>query len=544
MIEDYEVFRSLGLIVAAAAVCAALGRVLRLPTIVAYLGAGLVLGPALGWVEPSHALEVISELGIVLLLFLVGLELSFSKLRDVGFVAVAGGVGQLVFTAVGGFLICWVLGFQSMEAIFLAVGLTFSSTVVVVKVLGDKNELDTLYGRIAVGIFLVQDLAVVVALTLLAGLRGTDGSGSAVLWEVGKAFGGMALLLGILLLASRFVLPRPFAWAAGSPGTLFIWSLGWCFACVSLAKALGLSLELGAFLAGLSLAQLPYNRDLQHRIKPLMSLFVAIFFVVLGLGMEPGSAAAEWLPVLILSLFVLIGNPLILFPIIARLGYGERTAFLSGITVAQISEFSFIFVAMGAAAGLVGDRILAITAMVGVVTIAVSAYLILYNSQIYEWLKALGWLKPFRAKAADSAANDPPVRQGHVIVVGMNTLGRRIAEALHERGETVLAIDTDTRKMRGLPCEILLGSTEYADVLADAGLPAAKLLVSALRIEEANELLAYRCQHFNVPCSIHAVDLSMVETLLDLGPSYLMLSKVDGVKLQTRHLREQGILPT
>jgi len=530
--------------VAAAAGCAVLGRMLKLPTIVSFLAAGLLLGPASGLVDPSHAIETISEIGIVLLLFLVGLELSFEKIRDVGFVAVVAGVGQLVLTAVGGMLLCTLLGFRPMEALFLAVALTFSSTVVVVKVLGDKNELDSLYGRIAVGIFLVQDVAVVIALTMLAGLRQADGSGGSAMWEIARAFGGMGLLVAVLLAASRYILPRPFAWAAGSPGTLFIWSLGWCFACVSLARALGLPIEIGAFLAGLSLAQLPYNRDLQHRIKPLMNFFVAIFFVSLGLGMQPGAAASDWVPVAVLSLFVLIGKTLILFPIIARFGYGERTSFLAGITVAQISEFSFIFVAMGAAVGLVGNRILAITAMVGVVTIAVSAYLILYNAEIYRWLKSAGWLKPFRTKPATRPEDDAAALTGHVIVVGMNSLGRTIASKLHAGGEVVLAIDTDPRKLRGLPCKTMLGSTEYADVLADAGLPTAKLLVSALRIEEANELLAYRCRQFGIPCSIHAIDLSMVDGLLELGAIYLMLSKVDGVKHQTRHLRQTGVLPT
>ncbi|MCX7869194.1 MAG: NAD-binding protein, partial [Terrimicrobiaceae bacterium] len=224
--------------------------------------------------------------------------------------------------------------------------------------------------------------------------------------------------------------------------------------------------------------------------------------------------------------------------IIAAMGYGRRNAFLAGAAVAQISEFSFIFVAVGVSSGLVGGRVAAITAMVGIITIAASAYLILYNNQLFEMVaRWMGW--------RDSAGPEPENgRSGHVIVVGMNSLGRRLARELVRRGCQVLAIDTDSRKLRGLPCEGLVGSTEYLDVLLDAGLPRAALLVSALRIEEANELLAYRCRQFGVPCSIHAVDLSVVDNLLELGAAYLMLSKVDGVKLQNRHLREAGYLPT
>jgi Kef-type K+ transport system membrane component KefB len=541
---ESEFFVSMGWIIVAAAVCGLLARFVKLPPIVAYLLAGLLLGPVLGVVTPSEGLRTLSEVGIVLLLFLVGLELSFDKIRDVGKVAVAAGLGQVIFTAAGGFGICWFLGFSVMDAVFLAVALTFSSTVVVVKILTDKNELDSLYGRIAVGIFLVQDIVVIVVLTVLTGLQTGGGEGGVwdLVWGVGRAFGGMFLLLGGVLLSSRFLLPRPFAWVAGSPGTLFIWSLGWCFAVVALAYKLGLSVELGAFFAGVSLAQLPYNRDLQHRIKPLMNFFVAVFFATLGMGMTPGSAVAEWFPIAVLSLFVIIGNPFIFLLIISRMGFGERTAFFTSVTVAQISEFSFIFVAMGAASGLIGERVIAITAMVGLITIAASAYMILYNRPLYDWVKKLGVLAIFRARGED-AEEAGSLRSGHVIVVGMNSLGRRLAVELHKRGESVLAIDTDARKLRNLPCETLLGSTEFLDVLLDAGLPDAKLVISALRIEEANELIAYRCRQFDVPSSILAADLSMVDNLMELGVQYLMLPKVDGVKLQTRWLREEGFLP-
>jgi Kef-type K+ transport system membrane component KefB len=537
---------SLGWIVLAAALFLLGARWLRLPSIIAYLLAGLALGPFLGLVENSSSLHDVSELGIVLLLFLVGLELSFSQIREVGKVAVVAGLGQVVFTALGGLLFCFLLGFGWMDSLFLSVALTFSSTVVVVKILTDKNEMNSLYGRIAVGIFLVQDLVVILVLTLLTGLKiGGDGSEVQVPLWLGmlKAFGGMTLLLGVAAVASRWLLPRPFAAVAGSPPTLFIWSLAWCFALVGLAKWLGLSIELGAFFAGLSLAQLPYHRDLQHRIKPLMNFFVAVFFVCLGLGMDPSAALADSWAIILLSLFVLIGNPLIFIFIISRMGYGRETSFLTSVTVAQISEFSFIFVAMGVSAGLVGDRAMGITAMVGVITIAASAYLILYNRPLYAWLQKHRWLDWLGAREKTDEESRPG-RRGHIIVVGMNTLGRALVQALHARGEQTLALDTDSRKMRGLPGEKILGSADYSDVLQDADLEQAKLVISALRIENANDLLAYRCKKAGVPCAIHAVDFSVVDNLLELDVDYLMLPKVDGVKLQAKWLKQRGILPS
>jgi Kef-type K+ transport system membrane component KefB len=297
-----EVFlRSLGILIVTAAVFVIAARAIRMPAIVVYLLAGVLIGPVLGAVKMSPALELISEAGIALLLFLVGLELSFAKIRDVGRVAVVAGIGQVVFTALGGFGLCWILNFTVMESLFLSTALTFSSTVVVVKLLDEKGELNSLYGRIAVGIFLVQDMVVIVILTFLAGLSDSEGmSMESVGGGVLKAFGGMGLMLGFVLLASKYLLPKPFRWASRSAEMLLIWALSWCFFLVWGAHSLGLSLEVGAFLAGLSLAQLPYNEDLHRRVHPLMNFCIAVFFVSLGIKMEVGEALAEWQTVLVL----------------------------------------------------------------------------------------------------------------------------------------------------------------------------------------------------------------------------------------------------
>lgn len=551
---DEVFFRSLGIIVVASALMVMAGRLVRMPAIVVYLLAGVVIGPMFGWVEMDPALGLISEAGIALLLFLVGLELSFAKIRDVGKVALAAGIGQVVVTAAGGYVLCWLLGFPWMEALFLATALTFSSTVVVVKLLGEKGELDSLYGRIAVGIFLVQDLVVILILTFLAGMGDAGDGGKAmelgqVASGLGKAFGGMALLLGLSMLASRYVLPRPFRWAAGSPEILFVWALCWCFLLVMAAHAFGLSMEVGAFLAGLSLAQLPYNDDLRRRVHPLMNLFIAVFFVTLGVGMDASGAMANlWLS-LVLSLFVLIGKPVIFIFIITRMGYTRRTSFMTSVTVAQISEFSFIFAGMGLSRGLIGPEILSITALVGVMTIAMSSYMITYSERLYRFFEKNGVMDWRIFRARDDVTKDPGDASGHglslsghVLVVGMNSLGRTLVRRLVEQGECVLAVDTDPRKLIGLGCHVLSGSVDYPAVLQEAGLERAKIVVSALRIEEVNDLLAYRCRLAGVAYAAHVVDMSVVDDLMDLGADYLMIPKVDGVKAQLKLLRERGYL--
>lgn len=531
---------SLGIIISAAAFFALVGRVARIPTIVLYIFAGLMLGPLTGLVEVTTELEQISELGIALLLFLVGLELSFDRIRDVGKVAVGAGLGQVAFTALGGFILCWLLGFSVMEAVFLAIALTFSSTVVVVKLLDQKGDLNTLYGRIAVGIFLVQDLVVIVVLTFLTGLGAEGFNAESVFAGLGAAFGGMTLLAVAVLVASRYLLPKPFAWAARWPEMLLIWSLCWCFLAVLGAELLQLSLEIGAFLAGIGLAQLPYSHDLRRRVHPLMNFFIAVFFVTLGVQMDFGGGA-YWGAAIVLSLFVLIGNPIIFLLIIARMGYGQKTAFQTSVTVAQISEFSFIFAALGVTTGLIGPDVLSLITLVGLVTIAVSAYMILYSESLYRLMRRWGVLRIFRAAPEDSVPSRVEKRPP-VIVVGMNLLGREVARRLCAAGERVVAIDTDHRKLDGLPCETMLGDVETTSVLEEAGVARARLVVSALQIEDTNNFLAYRCKSLRIPACIHAFDLGLIPELLDLDVRYLLTPKVDALRLELQELQRQGLV--
>jgi Kef-type K+ transport system membrane component KefB len=541
-VSDPTLLRDLGLIVITAALFAVVAARFNIPSIVAYILAGLLLGPIAGILEVTHSIEIIAEVGIALLLFLVGLELSLDKIRDVGRVAIVAGIGQVVFTAAGGFGIAWLLGFTAIESLFIATALTFSSTVVVVKLLDQKKEMDSLYGRIAVGIFLVQDLVVIVVLTFVAGLGDPEALEFAAMARgIGRAFAGMGLLLVVVLISARYVLPRLFAWLGGGSQARFIWALCWCFLLVLGAEVLQLSLEIGAFLAGISLAQLRFNHDLQRRVHPLMNFFIAVFFVSLGIQMELGAATAQIGSAVVLSLFVLIGNPFIFLLIIARMGYSERTSFLTSVTVAQISEFSFIFAAMGLSAGLIEPSILSLIAVVGLVTIALSAYMILYNHALYERVRSLGLLRIFRAGQEPEVEADHRLRD-HVIVVGMNSLGVQLVRELSERGETVLAIDTDEAKLEPLPCATIVGNIEYLPVLDEANLKDAKLLISALQIEDTNNLLAYHCRRLGVPASIHAFDRSVVEELQRIGVAHLMLSKNTGIQQLARELRARGLM--
>jgi Kef-type K+ transport system membrane component KefB len=537
--------RSLGLIlVTAAAVALALAR-LRIPAIVAYIVAGLLLGPITGVLSLSDGIDLLARSGIVLLLFLVGLELSLEKLRDVGMAALGIGAAQVVAVAAAGFGAARLLGLPATGALFVGIALTFSSTVVGVKLLEQKQELHSAHGRLTIGILLVQDLAAMLVLTFLAGLTGSLSlSAAAVASGLGSAFLGMTLLLAVALVAARYLLPRVFAWAASSPEVVFIWALCWCFVLVLLAERLALSPEVGAFLAGIALAQLPYSHVLTRRVRPLMNFFLAVFFVSLGIEVEFAAAPAQLAAAAVLITLALVGKPLLVAWLAGRAGFGRRTAALTGISLAQISEFSFLSTALGVELGLVDRSVLSLVALVGLVTMGASAVLILQSGAVAAALERWGVLDfvPRREASEAVPAAFAPEIHGHVIVIGMNSLGRMIVQGLLARGERVLALDSDARKLAALPCETLLGTADDPAVLHEARFTEAKLVVSALQIEESNNLLAYRCRMAGVPASIHAFDRALVEELHQIGVNHLMISKNDGIKRLAAELHRAGLL--
>ena len=541
--NDLQLLLDLGFIVITAAIFAFAGKLVRMPTIVCYILAGIFLGPILHLVHLDHSLELISELGIALLLFLVGLELSLEKIKDLGQVALILGSLQVLLTSLGGYFLAQFMDFSLLESIFLGAAVTFSSTVVVIKLLDQKGVMRQLYARISVALFLAQDVVVIAALTVLGSFDGTDSiAPMEVLRNLAQAFGGMAVLLISVLIAARYLLPHPFAWAARSPDIVFIWALCWCFIIVLLAHQFHLSVEIGAFLAGIAIAQLPIHEDLYRRLHPLMTFFIAVFLVTLGIKMDLSNLASILPYAIGLSLFVLLVKPLIVFSILSWMRYSKYTAFQAAVATAQISEFAFILLALGAAKGLIGSNIVALGSLIGLLTIATSAYLVQYSEPLYQHVLTWKLLDLFKVKRKE----DPEVSLncvGHIVVIGMNTLGREIVHRLVDRGSRVLAIDTDPEKLRGLaPADTLIGNIEYQSVVEEIGLRRAQLVISALQIESVNQLLAYRCRSHKIRCVIHAFNVSVVNDLLELDTAYLLMPSVDGVTEQRKLMHAEGLL--
>jgi Kef-type K+ transport system membrane component KefB len=405
-------------------ICALAGAAavrLRQPVLIAYIVVGIAVGPAgFGLVTAHDQIDLLAQVGVAVLLFAVGLKLDLHHIRHIGPVALATGLGQLTFTIVIGFALVLALGKGAMEALYVAVALTFSSTIIIVKLLSDKRELDSLHGRIAVGFLIVQDLAVVIAMMSMSALRstGADEPSSAgwvgVLLSLGWRLAAAAAAMYVLM---RWVLPALVAAMARSQELLLVFAIAWGVALAALGEWAGFSKEAGAFLAGFSLASTPYREAMNARLTGIRDFLLLFFFIELGAKLELSSLGAEALPAIVLSLFVLIGNPLIVMAIMGYMGYRRRTGFMAGLTVAQLSEFSLVFVAMGITLGHVGVQALSLTTLVGLVTITVSTYMILYSHRLYAWCEPwLGWFErkdPFRERALES-----PPPPSDVIVFG------------------------------------------------------------------------------------------------------------------------------
>jgi len=343
----------IGIVIIIATILAYFARYIKQPLILAYMLAGIVIGPlGLKLISDQANIAVLSELGIAFMLFIVGLELDIKKLTHLGFVTFTAGIGQIIFTFAVGYLIALIF-FSKVVALFVAAALTLSSTIIVIKLYSDKNELGTLHGRIVLGILLAQDL---VAVFLLAALTGADGFASqAIMFSILKG-----LIMIIIAFAAGYLFKYVFKPIAKSQELLFLSAVAWCFFLIFVADQFKFSIAIGAFLAGISLASLPYNIEIIGRTRSLRDFFATIFFVSLGMQIAFNGVGTLLIPAIVFSMFVIVGNPLIVLIISGLLGYKGRTSFLAAIAIAQISEFSLILVAIGFARGMLSQDILSL----------------------------------------------------------------------------------------------------------------------------------------------------------------------------------------
>lgn len=439
-------FQVIAALLAVAAVIAAAAVKLRQPLIIGFLAVGILVGPVgLGWVEGNDQVALLAELGIALLLFLVGLKLDPHLIRSTGPVAVATGLGQVGFTSVVGFGLALLLGLSPVEAVYVAVALTFSSTIIIVKLLSDKREIDQLHGRIAVGFLIVQDIVVVLVMIVLTAF-GTAGAGDDLGASMALVIGKGLLFLGGVLVAMRYLLRPALRWIARSKELLVLAALAWGIALAGLGDWLGFSIEVGAFLGGISLAATPYREAIGSRLTGLRDFLLLFFFIDLGSRLNFADAGSQLVVAAVLSAFVLVGNPLIVMVIMGVMGYRKRTGFLAGLTVAQISEFSLVLAALGLGLGHITANTVGLITVVGIVTIALSTYLILYSAPIYARLAPL--LSVFERSRPRHADEDGPAEAPvDLVVIGAGRFGGRLVRQLLDRGVRILVVDTDPQAL-------------------------------------------------------------------------------------------------
>jgi Kef-type K+ transport system membrane component KefB len=459
---------------------------LRQPLIVGLIGAGIIAGPAvLGVARSDEHIQLLSELGIAVLLFLVGLKLDLGLVRSLGPVAVATGLGQVAFTAVIGFGLCLLLGLDALTSVYVAVALTFSSTIIIVKLLSDKREIDSLHGRIALGFLIVQDIFVVLSMVVVSAMAAGAGEASVAAGLLRVVAGGGAMLL-LVALVIRFVAEPLTARLAQAPELLAGFAIGWAALLAALADYVGLGKELGGLLAGVSLASTQFREAIAARLSSLRDFLLLFFFIALGARLDLGAMGEQLGAAVVLSLFVLVGNPLIVVAIMGAMGYRRRTGLLAGLTVAQISEFSLIFMSMGVALGHVAEPALGLVTLVGLVTIALSTYMVTYSHHLAAWVD-----KPLRIFERDHPWREAaPAGEGaehaggvDVVIFGIGRFGSAIAERLRAKGLTVLGVDFDpeaVRAARRAGQQAIYGDATDPEFIASLPLERARWAISAI----------------------------------------------------------------
>jgi len=487
---DGHIFYETALILAASAALGGMALWLRQPLIVAFIIVGIMVGPSgLDLAGVDERIELLAEIGIAVLLFVVGLKLDLHLIRTMGPVALATGLGQVAFTSIFGYFIAIAMGFSVIGSLYIAVALTFSSTIIIVKLLSDKREIDSLHGRIAIGFLIVQDIAVIIAMISLTALGAEQDSGHLLIDGLIVLGKGVGLLAGVALLM-RFVLPKLLPAMARTQELLVLFSIAWAVLFAAGGDMLGFSKEVGAFLAGVSLASTHFREMIALRLTSLRDFLLLFFFIGLGSQLDLSMLGAQILPALIFSVFVLVGNPIIVMIIMGYMGYRKRTSFLAGLTVAQISEFSLILATLGVTLGHIDREALGLITLVGLITIGLSTYLILYSHPIYNrlapFLSIFERRKPHREI---SHLENQTQQTAEIILLGLGRYGRQIADNLVRRDKQILAFDFDPQVVGDLDTgqfTVHYGDAEDPELLDTLPLDQARWVINAVPGEKTN----------------------------------------------------------
>ncbi len=526
MVENILI--QLAIIVGIGLLLSAIVTFLKQPLIIGYIIAGIILGPSLlNIVTANGPIAAFAELGIVVLLFTVGLNLSPKVFRKSGKASLITGIGQIVITALLGFAVSISLNYSMLSSAYIAIALTFSSTIIVIKVLSDTGDSETLAGRISVGILLIQDVAVMIILAILSSVSSGASGESIGLLDLAIIAGALAILIPI----SMFVLPKVLKKISKSQEYLLLFSLGWCLLLAMIFYKLKLSMEIGALIAGISLSISPYRHEMISKLKPLRDFFIFLFFISLGSGMAISDLGNNIVPIIAFSAFILIAKPIIVFLIMISLGYTKKTALISGMSLAQISEFSLILISLGAKLGNVPSDVSALITMSGLISIAGSTYLMTHAEQIYKFLSKI--MPIFFSKENVRQSKDIERDNSEVVIFGYDKIGFSMLKSFKKMGKKFLIVDYNPEVIRYLQSQkinCMFGDAENTSLLDELCLPKRKMIVSTVPIYEINSLILKMVREYNNETIVIPVSNSIEDSLklYDEGADYVIIPRFLG----------------
>lgn len=516
MLELESVFQQIGALLAVCTIIGVISTLLRQPLIVGFIAAGIVVGPTgMGLVEGTSEIDLLATIGIALLLFVVGLKLDLRLVRMVGPVAIVAGLGQMAASAGFGFVLARGLGMEPLTALYVAVALSFSSTVIIVKLLSDRDEIDDLHGRVAIGLLIVQDIVVVLVMIALSGFAGeTDVSMARQAADV--AVRGVVFIGGILVLA-RWILPPLLHFLARSSELLVLFGIAWAVLLASIGELLGFSEEVGAFVAGVSLASTPYREALGARLVTLRDFLLLFFFITLGINFDVSAVGDQLLAAAVLSTFVIVSKPVIVMALMGAMRYRARVSFRTGLTVAQISEFSLILMALGLSLGHVSREAVGLVTAVGIVTITLSTYLITGSAHLAKRLAPV--LRVFEHNRARGIVMEPPDQRPppDAAVIGLGRYGSNLVAALQQAGHVPMGIDFDPRALRqwqerGL--HAIYGDAGDPEITALLPLSTVRWVISSVRDLDTNLTLVQTLAHLGYSGGVAVTALSEPDAVL------------------------------
>lgn len=517
-----------GIILAVTAFLGIIARLFKQPLILAYLVAGIIIGPiAFGLIDNPQIIKTFAEIGIVFLLFLVGIELNPKRLLEIGNTALVAGFCQIIISGIFYYIIAQIFGYTSSVAIYLAIAFTFSSTAIIVTLLSARKDLDSVHGKIVIGILLVQDFVALLLLTIMSAISSSQADLS-VFDFIYKTVFKAIILFGLVYLVNRFLLPRIFNKIARSHELLFLSSLAWCFTLALSSLALGFSAEIGAFLAGITIATLPYSQHIASKTKPLRDFFIMIFFIYMGSNLVFDDVVTTFPQALVFALIILIVNPIIVSAVVSIMGFRKRTSFISGITLTQTSEFSFIVILLGTKLNILPTQTITLASLVAIISIVISTYLISHSSKIYSALRSHLFFLKINSKGNDLENLPEKKLEGHNILIGHHRMGSIILEALKDKGEETIVIDFDPNRIKLLIEEgeyCVYGDATDNEIIDNLDVKKAKLVIST--IDKYEESLAvvenYKKINSKIEIIVTAQDTEEAKDLYKAGADLVIV---------------------